>query len=191
MSTGASSITRVYFVNGTIDDAPPGGTGRLLLLEEGESMHLVTPGGVKDLIGTVVVSATGAPFIAAALCVIRLEQDGDPDDGKYWDADDDTWQVSPVTWPVSAHGEAGQHLFQLPAAATTGRGGARLSVTFADTVVEGSMTSLCGTREYMVGGLGLGVDALIVANRNTNTIVVGGVTYNVTDVGGVVTVTRA
>lgn len=110
----------------------------------------ITAGVVKDLINTVVLAADGTPFTSAALCVIRLEQDGDGDDGLYWDSNDDTWQAAPVAFPVSAHTEAGQHLFQLPAAATSGRDGARIVVTFTDTVTEGSMTTLCGTKEYLV-----------------------------------------
>jgi hypothetical protein len=113
-------------------------------------MGPIPPGVVKDLIGTVVIASTGGPFTSAGICVVRLEQDGDTDDGKYWDADDDTWQAAPVTWPVSAHGEVGQHLYQLPAVATAGRVGARIAVTFTDTLTEGSMTTLAGTREYLV-----------------------------------------
>lgn len=151
MSTGSSANLRIWYVDSTITFFV--GSGRRLLLEGDDDMSGPIPAGVvKDLINTVVLAADGTPFTSAALCVIRLEQDGDTDDGKYWDGD--SWETA-ADPPASAHQEAGQHFYQLPAAATTSRDGARLAVTFTDTITEGSMTTLCGTKEYLVGVDGL------------------------------------
>jgi len=149
MSNGGTSNTKVYFVDGTFT-LPIAVGAFLAILGDDEEMP-IEPGLAKDLVNTVVTSADGSPFTAAGICVVRLEQDGDTDDGKYWDTNaGGSWQAAPVTWPVSAHGEAGQHLYQLPAAATIARVGARIAVTFTDTVTEASMTTLCGTKEYLV-----------------------------------------
>jgi len=152
VSAGAQTNTKIWFHE--VQLTPFAGLpGRLLLLEDDVSGPIAA-GVVKDLINTVVLAATGVPFTTAALCIIRLEHDGDADDGKYWDTTN-AWVtlVSPLTAPASAHGEGGQHLYQLPAAATTGRDGARLVVTFVDSQTEASVTSLCGTKEYLVGEL--------------------------------------
>ena len=162
MGSGAQTNTIIFYHVGTITEAA--GTGRaLLLLEDGDGMAgIITPGVVKDLVGTVVVAATGAPFTGTALAIIRLEQDGDADDGKYWDANDDTWQASPVTWPVAtATTIAGQHFFQLPVAATSSRTGARLSVTFTDNVVEATSTTLAGTYRYLLTPMTSEITALV------------------------------
>ena len=128
-------------------------------------MSPISAGVVKDLVNTVVLAATNLPFTAAALCIIRLEQDGDADDGKYWDTTNAWVVLGSLTAPASAHGEAGQHLYQLPAAATTGRSGARITFTFVDTQTEASVTTLCGTKEYLIGDIAIDVDALLTTSH--------------------------
>ena len=150
MPLGAQTNTRIWFHDGTID-VPPGAAWLLLLLGDDEMSGPIPAGVVKDLVNTVVLAADGSPFVAAALAIVRLEQDGDVDDGKYWDTGG-SWQAS-ATPPASAHQEAGQHLYQLPAIATVGRNGARITVTFADSLTEASVTTLCGTKEYLIGDI--------------------------------------
>ena len=100
MSVGTNSNTRVYFVEAMHTFALPGTSAIRLLLGDEDMSGLIVPGVAKDLINTVVFAATGLPFVSDALCLIRLEQDGDADDGKYWDGD--SWEVAAVP-PASIH----------------------------------------------------------------------------------------
>jgi len=105
---------------------------------------------VKDLIALVLLAADGTLYTTSANCVVRLEDNGHADDGKFWDDDDDTWQASPVAWPSSTHTKAGLHLFQLPAAATLGHLGGRIFYTFTDNATEASATVACAGGEHII-----------------------------------------
>ncbi len=105
---------------------------------------------VKDLVAAVHLAADGSQVATGTIfCVVRLESD-DADDGKFWDANDNTWQASPVAWPTGTHTQAGQWVFALPAAATTGKAGDTIHYTFTDNLTEASATTICGGGEHRV-----------------------------------------
>lgn len=79
-------------------------------------------GIVKDLVATVRTLATGAPKVSGTIYVtVRLELDGDTDDGKRWCDTHGAWEVSPHAFPAAAYDAASDWLYQLPAAATTSK----------------------------------------------------------------------
>lgn len=112
--------------------------------------HMVPAGVARDVMAavhnaiTLVQVATGTIY-----CVVRLESD-DADDGKFWDANDDTWQAAPVAWPTATHLHNGLWVYELPIAATSGKAGASLQVTFTDNITEASATTVCFGTEYYV-----------------------------------------
>ena len=127
---------------------------------------MIIAGAVKDLMAAVHTTA-GAQYTGASLAVVRLEQDGDADDGKFWDGA--AWQAV-LAAPAGAHVEAGQHLYLLPAAATTGRVGATIHFTFTDNVVEASATTVCGGGEHTVRSV---VEGLTVAQGSDVSTILG------------------
>jgi len=162
VATGANSTTRIYFEELTLTFGALviSLAGTLLRKRETETMLIANT--VKDLIA-VVHDAIGDQFTAAAFAVVRLEQDGNADDGKYWDETAASWEVAATVNQVSTHLEAGQHLYQLPAAATAGRANATIHFTFTDNLAEAAATTVCtggehivnaGTVEDMLGLLG-------------------------------------
>lgn len=79
-------------------------------------------GIVKDLVATVRALATGAPKVSGTIyATIRLELDGDTDDGKRWCDTHGAWEASPHAFPAAAYDAASDWLYQLPAAATTSK----------------------------------------------------------------------
>lgn len=111
---------------------------------------MIIAGQVKDLMGAVHLAADGSQVDSGTIyCVVRLESN-DGDDGKFWDSNDDTWQASPVAWPTGTHTQAGQWVFALPAAATSGKAGDYIHYTFTDNLTEASATTVCGGGEHVV-----------------------------------------
>lgn len=79
-------------------------------------------GVVKDLVGAVRVLASGAPKVTGTIYVaIRLELDGDASDGRRWCTTHNAWEASPHAFPEATYDAAGDWVYQLPAAATTGK----------------------------------------------------------------------
>lgn len=78
-------------------------------------------GAVKDLAATVRVLASGAPKVSGTVYVaIRLELDGNVSDGMRYCSTHSTWEASPHAFPEAAYDAAGDWIYQLAAAATTG-----------------------------------------------------------------------
>ncbi len=105
---------------------------------------------IKDLMAAVHLASDGSQHATGTIyAVVRLESD-DADDGKFWDADDDTWQASPVAWPEAAHTQAGQWVYALPAAASNGKDGGTAHYTMTDNLTEASATTVCGGGEHRI-----------------------------------------
>ena len=78
-------------------------------------------GVVKDLAASVRVLASGAPKVSGTIYVaIRLELDGNASDGMRYCSTHSTWEASPHAFPEAAYDAAGDWIYQLAAAATTG-----------------------------------------------------------------------
>lgn len=146
MGAGPRTNLKIYFEDAVFTFAvvPTGAS-----LRRRETDTVLVAGAVKDLIA-VVFGTDGSQFTAAAFAVVRLEQDGDADDGKYWDESGASWETGLTVNQVSTHLESGQHLYQLPAAATTGRAGASIHFTFTDDLTEASATTVCAGGEHLV-----------------------------------------
>lgn len=111
---------------------------------------MIVANTIKDLIAAVHLAADWSQVAAGTIyAVIRLESD-DADDGKFWDADDDSWQASPVAWPVATHFQAALWLFALPAGASDGKYGDSIHYTFTDNLTEASATTVCDGNEHEI-----------------------------------------
>jgi len=122
-----------------------------------------------SLLADMSAHATGTVYV-----IIMLEDDGDGDDGKYWDVDGgDSWQASPTTYPTASYAN---HLwtYALPAAATSGHVGARLHVLFTDnqatpaseTASSGSFTVPLSNIVFTSAGL-VDANALAISGDTT------------------------
>lgn len=114
---------------------------------------------VKDLKAVVRTLSTGAPKVSGTIYVaVRLELDGDADDGKYWDTTaGGAWVAagSVAAWPEATYGAAGDWVYQLPAAATTSKVSttkpARIGWRMTDNVATpASETASSGEQEILV-----------------------------------------
>ena len=118
---------------------------------------------VKDLVGVPVTIATGLVNKAAATvkCVVRLELDGDADDGKYWRGSDNSWQaigdIIEANWPNTTTNVVGEAIYQLPAAASLNKVSAtkpaRIFYYYTDSAL-GAETLRCVEREEMIYSTG-------------------------------------
>ncbi len=105
---------------------------------------------VKDLMAAVHLAADGSQVDSGIIfCVARLESD-DADNGKFWDANDDTWQVAPVAWPEATYSKAAQWIFALPAAASNGKINDSTHYTMTDDLDESAATTVCGGGEHRI-----------------------------------------
>lgn len=112
---------------------------------------MIIAGSAKTLAAAVHAQSGSAQVATGTIyAVVQLEQPGNADDGKYWDANDSTWQASPVAWPTATHRQAGVWSYALPASATTGRAGAVVHYTMTDNLTEASATTVCGGGEHRV-----------------------------------------
>lgn len=141
-------------------------------------------GKVKDLAAVPRVLASGIRQTTGTIyCVIRLELDGDADDGLFWDTDGGGGWVaggSVVSWPTATHTTAGVWVYQLPAAASSGKVGAavpgpqtpgRLRYFMTDNVgTPGSATIESGDMEEGIFPTDLGsLQDVIEADWTINT----------------------
>ncbi len=109
---------------------------------------MLIAGQTKDLMAAVHLASDGSQVSTLTiLAIIRLES-FDADDGKFWD--NTAWVVSPAPFPTAIHIEAGQWLYELPAAATAGKVGATVHFTFTDDTDETQATTVCGGAEHFV-----------------------------------------
>ena len=105
---------------------------------------------VKELVAAVHLAADGSQVDSGIIfCVARLESD-DADNGKFWDANDDTWQVAPVAWPEATYSKAAQWIFALPAAASNGKIYDSTHYTMTDDLDESAATTVCGGGEHRI-----------------------------------------
>lgn len=105
---------------------------------------------IKDLMAAVHLASDGSQVATGTIfAVIRLESD-DADDEKYWDADDDSWQASPVAWPEANHTQAAQWVYPLPAAASNGKDDDSVHYTMTDDLDEAAATTVCGGGEHRI-----------------------------------------
>lgn len=146
MTLGSITNTRARYQIITLTFSVGGVTAPLVLWRRDTETMLIA-GAVKDLIAPMFLASDGSQYVTAALAVIRLEQEGDADDGKFWDGD--SWETV-LAAPASTHIEAGQHLYQLPVGATTGRSGATIHFTFTDDTDEGAALTVCPGGEHVV-----------------------------------------
>lgn len=111
---------------------------------------MIVAGQAKDLLGAVHAASDGSQVYTGTIyCAVRLES-SDADDGKFWDANDDTWQTSPVAWPTAAHTQGGQWSFALPAIATNGKASCYIHYTFTDDLDESVATTISGGGEHYI-----------------------------------------
>jgi hypothetical protein len=107
----------------------------------------------KNLTGLVITSADLTRKTSGTIyAIIRLEDDGDASDGYFLNASN-AWvsSVSNATAPQATHIAGGLWLYALPAAATTGRGGASIIVDFTDDHDTPASATVLGTQsEYTV-----------------------------------------
>lgn len=142
MATGAGSATRAHFHDATFDFTPI-----LAAMENADMGRVIVENEVKDLIGPVTTKA-GVQYTGATFVRIRLELDGDSDDGREWDGA--AWVVSPAPHPSGSSLGSGRHLYQLQAAATLGKLNGRITFTFTDNITESSATTISPVLELLI-----------------------------------------
>jgi len=105
---------------------------------------------IKDLTGAVHLQADGTQVSSLSmLALIRLEQPGNANHGKFWDGD--SWETTPSPYPSATHLGGGQWNYALPAAATTDRQGAHIAYSFSDDIgTPASSTTIAGLGEHAV-----------------------------------------
>jgi len=147
VSVGSNSNLRIWYETLTLMFPSLVSAGALLRKRETDTV--LVAGAVRDLIA-VVHATDGSQFTAATFGVVRLEQPGDAADGWYWNETTVAWAAALTVNQVATHLEAGQHLYLLPAAATTGRAGAIIHFTFTDHMTEATATTVCTGGEHLV-----------------------------------------
>jgi hypothetical protein len=115
---------------------------------------MIVENSPKDLIGQVLVTATGAPKLTGTIyCMVRLELDGDADDGKYWDTDSGgSWKAygSVISWPEATHLADADWLYQLPAAASNGKAEGTGRYRFTDDTTGAATSVFNGGGEHSI-----------------------------------------
>jgi hypothetical protein len=107
----------------------------------------------KDLAGMIVVAAdnslktTGTVYV-----IIRLEDDGDADDGKFWRSAA-SWEttIANANAPTATHLYGGLWFYALPAGASNGHAGGSISYTFTDNIdTPASATVVASSGEHLI-----------------------------------------